>query len=74
MLKYVPALLSGCGITVSLTIISVCAGMLLGLFLALGRISKNIIIDSICKAYIFVFRGSPLLMQIFFIYYALPVI
>lgn len=48
--------------------------MILALFLALGRISRNFIIDRICWAYIFVFRGSPLMMQIFFIYYALPLI
>lgn len=74
MLTYLPALLDGCKITVTLTVISVSVGMILGLFLALGRISKIYIIDIFCKAYIFIFRGSPLMMQIFFIYYALPLI
>jgi len=74
LLTYVPALIDGCKITVMLTVISVSVGMILGLFLALGRISKNIFIDGLCKVYIFVFRGSPLMMQIFFIYYALPLI
>ena len=74
MLTYVPALLDGTKITVLLTIISVSVGLIFGLFLALGRISKNAVIDNLCKAYIFVFRGSPLLMQIFFIYFALPLI
>lgn len=70
----VPILLVGSLRTLELTIISVFFGMILGLFLALGRLSKNVIIDKICWFYIWLFRGTPLLMQIFFIYYALPMI
>jgi len=40
----------------------------------LGKISKNIILNKCCGAYIFFFRGTPLLMQLFFIYYALPMV
>lgn len=69
-----PALLRGAGITLELTVVAVFFGLILGLFLALGRISKNRVIDRICWVYIWFFRGTPLLMQIFFIYYALPLI
>ncbi|MDP4093058.1 MAG: amino acid ABC transporter permease [Bacillota bacterium] len=62
----------GALVTLELTVVSVIAGMLLGLFLALGRLSKNKLIDRICWLYIWLFRGTPLLMQIFFIYFALP--
>jgi polar amino acid transport system permease protein len=72
IISWVPQLLRGAQITISLTVISVSAGLILSLFLALGKISKNIIINKICTAYTFFFRGTPLLMQIFFIYYALP--
>ncbi|MDR2731426.1 MAG: amino acid ABC transporter permease [Treponema sp.] len=48
--------------------------MILSLFLALGKMSKNVLINKSCSAYIFFFRGTPLLMQLFFIYYALPMI
>jgi polar amino acid transport system permease protein len=71
---YMPALLSGCLITLLLTIVSVFFGMLLGLLLALGRLSKNAVLDRICWLYIWLMRGTPLLLQIFFIYYALPMI
>lgn len=67
-----PALLKGSILTIELTILSVIIGLFLGLFLALGRLSKNKIIDELCRFYIWLFRGTPLLMQIFFIYYALP--
>ena len=72
MITYLPALWDGCIVTVSLTVIAVAVGMFFALFLALGRISNIKIIDRFCWGYIFVFRGSPLLMQLFFIYYALP--
>ena len=74
MISWVPALLSGARITIALTVTSVTAGVFLSIFLALGKISKNIILNKLCSAYIFFFRGTPLLMQLFFIYYALPLI
>lgn len=69
-----PALLEGSLLTIELTILAVFFGLILGLFLALGRLSKNKILDRLCWFYIWLFRGTPLLMQIFFIYYALPLI
>ena len=72
LLRYLPALLEGARNTVLLTIISVFFGAILGLFLALGRLSKNKAVDKVCWVYIWLFRGTPLLMQLFFIYYALP--
>lgn len=71
-LGYLPALLEGCRNTILLTIISVFFGAILGLFLALGRLSKNRVLDKISWFYIWVFRGTPLLMQLYFIYYGLP--
>jgi polar amino acid transport system permease protein len=70
----IPALLKGSLLTLQLTAVSILFGLMLGLLLALGRISKNKLLDRICWFYIWLFRGTPLLMQIFFIYYALPMI
>ena len=72
--SWMPHLLKGALVTVSLTVLSVSAGIFIGFFLALGKIHKQIIISKLCGAYIFFFRGTPLLMQLFFIYYALPAI
>lgn len=69
-----PALLKGSVVTLQLTVVAVVFGMILGLFLALGRLSKNAIVDRICWLYIWLFRGTPLIMQIFFFYYGLPLI
>ncbi|MDR1643820.1 MAG: amino acid ABC transporter permease [Clostridiales bacterium] len=69
---WIPALMRGAGVTIQLTMAAVCAGLVLSVFLALGKISKIKPINRFCSAYIFFFRGSPLLMQLFFVYYGLP--
>jgi polar amino acid transport system permease protein len=74
LINFIPAMLKGSLLTLELTVISVIFGMIFGLFLALGRLSKNAVLDKICWLYIWLFRGTPLLLQIFFIYYALPMI
>jgi len=73
-LSWMPQLLLGARVTVSLTVLSVGSGLVLSLFLALGKMSKNIVLNKACSAYIFFFRGTPLLMQLFFVYYALPMV
>lgn len=74
IISKIPKLLEGSIVTLQLTVVAVVFGMILGLFLALGRLSKNVIIDKICWFYIWLFRGTPLIMQIFFFYYGLPLI
>lgn len=70
--SWLPQLLKGAAVTIALTVTSVCTGLVFALFLALGKMSKNAVINKLSRAYIFFFRGTPLLMQLFFIYYALP--
>lgn len=72
IIGWIPALLGGAKITILLTLAAVSAGVVLGLFLALGKISKKTIINKICGVYIFFFRGTPLLMQLYFLYFGLP--
>jgi polar amino acid transport system permease protein len=72
ILAWIPQLVDGARITVSLTILAVSAGLILSLFLALGKMSRQVFLNKICNAYIFFFRGTPLLMQLYFIYYGLP--
>lgn len=64
--------LFGIKLTLLLTFTSVLAGFVIAVFLALGKISKNKIISKICSGYIFFFRGTPLLIQLMFIYFGLP--
>jgi polar amino acid transport system permease protein len=67
-----PDLLSGLGNTLLLTFISVIAGFLLGIVLALGRVYGNKIVNGLCVGYIELIRGTPLLVQLFIIYFGLP--
>lgn len=72
MAEWLPPLIDASKITLSLAVISVVIGLVLGVFIALGRISKAKLLSKLCGIYIFIFRGTPLLMQLFFVYYALP--
>lgn len=72
--KWAEVLFEGATITISLTVLSVIFGIIIAIFLALGKISKLPVISHFCRFYIFFFRGTPLLMQLFFIYYGLPLI
>ena len=74
IIGWMPALLQATGVTLALSVTSVLTALVLAVFLALGKISKNTVLRSVCGAYIFFFRGTPLLVQIFLVYFALPVI
>ena len=67
-------ILHGVKLTLLLTTLSMVIGSILSIFLALGKISKNVIISKISSAYIFFFRGTPLLIQLFVVYFSVPVI
>lgn len=72
ILLWLPQLINGAKMTIIITIVSVFIGLIISLFLALGKMSKILVINKICSAYIFFFRGTPLLMQIYFLYFGLP--
>ncbi|MCX6665590.1 MAG: amino acid ABC transporter permease [Euryarchaeota archaeon] len=69
-----PDLINGLGYTLLLTFISIAAGFFLGILLALGRVYGNKIINGLCVGYIEIIRGTPLLVQLFIIYFGLPAI
>jgi polar amino acid transport system permease protein len=74
LLRAMPAFVQAAGLTMQLTLIAIIMGLILGLVLALGRISKNPILNKASFLYIWFFRGTPLLLQISFIYYSLPTV
>ncbi|WP_039656912.1 amino acid ABC transporter permease [Clostridium tyrobutyricum] len=67
-----PILLKGSVMTVELTIITIILGSILGILLALLRLSNNKVLKYISSFYAWIFRGTPLLLQLFFFYYGLP--
>lgn len=64
--------LAGAGMTLALTILSMVAGIVVGLVLALCKISSIRPLKWLANAYIFVFRGTPVLLQMIFVFAALP--
>ena len=64
-----PKLIVASFTTIKLLSVSLLIGLFIGLFFALIRINDNIIFGKIAYGYSYVFRGTPLLVQIFIIYY-----
>lgn len=67
-------ILKGCTVSLELFAITAVLSLPLGILTALGKMSKNKISTAILSFYTWVFRGSPLLIQVFFVYFALPTI
>lgn len=65
-------MLEGLGITLEVFIITLALSLPLGLMLALARISKCKPLSFIVETYIWLMRGTPLMLQLLFVYYALP--
>lgn len=68
----IPLLIKGAGITLEITAMAVGLGLILGLFLGLAQLSHTRFLRWPAKVYVDVIRGTPLLVQIFIIYFALP--
>ncbi|SDF62417.1 amino acid ABC transporter permease [Sporolituus thermophilus] len=69
-----PLLLAGAGITVQITAISVGIGLLIGMFVGMARLSKVWLLRAAATVYVDFLRGTPLLVQIFIIYFAIPIV
>ena len=71
MINSLPKLLNAAVITLKLLSVSLINGLFIGLFFAILRLNKNIFINRFAYGYSYVFRGTPLLVQIFIIYFGL---
>ena len=71
MLNSFPKLIGATLITLKLLSLSLIIGLFLGLCFAILRLSKNILINRFAYGYSYLFRGTPLLVQIFIIYFGL---
>ena len=65
-------LLWGAGVTLAMTVAAAVGGMLLALVLAGMRMSKNVVLVQLSSFYLWVFRGTPLLIQLVIIYSGMP--
>ena len=71
MINSLPKLLSAALITLKLLSVSLIIGLFIGLLFAILRLNKNIFVNKFAYGYSYVFRGTPLLVQIFIIYFGL---
>lgn len=69
-----PALLEGLKITVELTFIVLAISLVLGIFVALSRLSKSRVLSTVTGFYVDFMRATPLLLQLIYIYFVLPTI
>ncbi|MDF2524845.1 MAG: artQ2 [Clostridiales bacterium] len=72
--KYYQFFINGAVNTILLAAFTVILGVILGMILALLRISKNPILKFVSTAYIEIIRGTPILVQLYIVYYGLPAI
>lgn len=68
------AILKGTGYTLIIALVAVMFGIVFGMLVAIGRISKNRFFNKVTWFYVWFFRGTPLLLQLFMIFYAFPLI
>ena len=71
IVQYLPRLLDGALLTLQLVAISVVLGLILALPMGVARASQNLYVRALPYAYIFFFRGTPLLVQLFLVYYGM---
>ena len=74
IVRSLPLLLAGALVTVQITALSVAFGLFIGMLMSLARLSNKWIFRAFATAYVDFVRGTPLLVQIFIIYFALPLI
>lgn len=68
----IPKLLEGTVVTIELTVIAIAMGVLMGIPVALGRVYGNKPIYAFCTFFVEIIRGTPLLTQLFILYFGLP--
>lgn len=74
LIRFEDALLLGLWTTVKLTLICILLGSTLGFLVGLARTSKNIVLRAISSIYVEFFRGTPVLIQLFWIFFCLPLL
>ncbi|GHA16360.1 putative amino-acid ABC transporter permease protein y4tF [Devosia pacifica] len=73
-ISYLNPLMQGAWVTIELTIYSTILGALFSFAFGIGKLSKNPLISAVSIGYIEIFRGTSLLVQLFWLYFALPLV
>ena len=70
--QYYPVVLKGLGITLALSLIGIVAGTIVGFLLGIGRASTHKLLRFVIGVYTDIFRGTPVLVQVFVVFFILP--
>lgn len=74
IIKIIPQMLDGCVVTAQVFFVTIILSIPLGVLLSLGRVSGIAVLQKLIGVYVWLLRGTPLMLQLFFVYYALPAI
>lgn len=74
VLDFTPQLFTGLGYTLLVSVVGLIIGFILGAIFGLGRLSRFKVMNAIARIYIEVIRGTPMLVQAIWLFYALPLI
>ncbi len=74
ILRFQDALVLGLWMTIKLTLICIVLGCTLGFVVGLARTSRNVLVRAVSSIYVEFFRGTPVLIQLFWIFFCLPLI
>lgn len=74
VVNLLPQVIDGLKVTLEIFMLTIVLAVPLGILISLGRLCKNKVVSSICSFYILVMRGTPLLLQIIFIFFGLPIV
>src|SRR3954464_16078016 len=69
---YLPFLLQGALVTIEIAVVGVIFGSILGILVGLCSVSRNPLLSQLSRFYIWVIRGTPLLLQLFVVHFAIP--
>ena len=72
LVKYLPYFIDGVIITIKLTLVGLVLGAVIGMPAAIGRVYGGKWIRRLCVGYIELFRGTPILVQLFVVYFGFP--
>lgn len=72
MISFLPSLLAGAWVTITVSLMAYALALIVGLVFGIARMSRFWPINAVATVYVQFIRGTPLLLQLFFIYYVLP--
>ncbi len=67
-----PLFLTGLKLTVSISVLAILIGMVIGFITCLFRISNSIILKAVSGIYVWIIRGTPMIVQAFIVYFGMP--